>query len=50
VPGDIAEVIELMTGEAPGEYRIEIDWSVPGAAEKAAGHAHRLRQEADDLA
>ncbi len=50
VPGAIAEAIELMTGETPDDYRLKIDWSVPGAAGKAAGHAHRLRQEADDLA
>jgi predicted RNase H-like HicB family nuclease len=50
VPVDAAEAIELMTGETPDDYRLEIDWSVPGDAGKAAGDAHRLRREADDLA
>lgn len=50
VPEDAAEAIELMTGATPDDYRLEVAWSVPGEAGKAAGDARRLRQEADDLA
>jgi predicted RNase H-like HicB family nuclease len=39
VANDAAEVIELMTGEAPGTYEIHLDWSVPVEAGQHAAEA-----------
>ena len=39
VSGDLAEVVELMTGEKPGTYAIEIETDYPGAAGAAAREA-----------
>jgi predicted RNase H-like HicB family nuclease len=44
VAGDVAEVVELMTGEKPGTYAIEIETVYPGAAGAAAREAVALRQ------
>jgi predicted RNase H-like HicB family nuclease len=50
VADDVAEVIELMTGEAPGTYEIDLDWSVPVEAGQHAAEARELRAKADAVA
>ncbi|MPZ26153.1 MAG: transcriptional regulator [Micromonosporaceae bacterium] len=47
VAGDVAEVIELMTGETPGSYEIDLQWSVPVPAGAKAHEARDLRAEAE---
>ncbi|MGA3147878.1 MAG: type II toxin-antitoxin system HicB family antitoxin [Acidimicrobiales bacterium] len=49
VAGDVAEVIELMTGEKPGTYAIEIEPVYPGAAGAAAREAVELRRKAEEI-
>jgi len=46
VEKDVAEVIELMTGETPGTYAIELDWEAP-AGGALAKRAQRARADAD---
>ncbi|MDA8072169.1 MAG: type II toxin-antitoxin system HicB family antitoxin [Actinomycetota bacterium] len=49
VPGDVAEVIELMTGERPGTYVLLTEALYPGAAGAAAREAAALRRQADEI-
>jgi len=49
VAGDVAEVVELMTGEKPGTYAIEIEPVYPGAAGEAAREAVALRRQAEEI-
>ncbi|MEX1164319.1 MAG: type II toxin-antitoxin system HicB family antitoxin [Nitriliruptor sp.] len=44
---DVAEVIELLTGEMPGSYALTLSWDEVTAA---ATDARRLRAEAEQLA
>lgn len=50
VPGDVAEVVELMTGEQPGTYAIEIETFTPGPAESGAEARQAIgsRRQADE--
>src|ERR1700683_111543 len=45
----VAEVVELMTGEKPGTYVIEIETVYPGAAGAAAREAVALRRQAEEI-
>lgn len=49
VESDVAEVLELMTGESPDDYELTLDWHVPGQAGTTAAEANRLRAEAEDM-
>jgi hypothetical protein len=49
VSGDVAEVVELMTGQKPGTYAIEIETVCPGAAGVAAREAVALRRQAEGI-
>lgn len=44
---DVAEVIELLTGDKPGSYTLDLTWDDLTAS---ATEARRLREEADQLA
>jgi predicted RNase H-like HicB family nuclease len=46
VEKDVAEVIELMTGETPGAYAIELDWEAPIGGDLAK-RAQRARADAE---
>ncbi len=48
-PGDVAEVIELMTGESHGTYVLLTEPLYPGAAGAAEREAVALRQQADEI-
>lgn len=50
VDRDVAEVIELMTGEQPGSYHLHLVEHVPGVGGKLAGQARRLRDQSAALA
>lgn len=50
VSDDVAEVIELMTGETPGSYEIDLQWSAPVDADAKAHTARDLRAEAERAA
>jgi predicted RNase H-like HicB family nuclease len=47
VPNDIAEAIELMTGEPVGSEQVELTWTVPGDLGAVAERARGLREDAD---
>ncbi|MCL5444540.1 MAG: transcriptional regulator [Actinobacteria bacterium] len=49
VPGDVAEVVELMTQEKPGTYAINVEPVYPGAAGVAAREAVALRRQAEQI-
>ena len=49
VPGDVAEVIEVMTGESHGTYVLLTEPLYPGAAGAAEREAVALRQQADEI-
>jgi len=50
VRADIAEAIEIQTGEAPDPTTITVEWHVPGEAGTAAERARQLRGEAEQIA
>lgn len=50
VDRDVAEVIELMTGEKPGSYGLRLTEHLPGVGGKLAGETRRLRAESAALA
>ncbi len=49
VPGDIAEILELMTGEKAGSYALTIEPVYPGPAGVAAREAAALRAQVAEL-
>ncbi len=49
VPGDVAEVIQLLTDEGPEAYELDVEAHVPGAVGEEAAHAAELRAAADRL-
>lgn len=49
VAENVHEVLELMTGEKPDQYEIDLRWSVPGEAGATAEQARRIREEVDAL-
>ena len=49
VPGDVAEVIELMTGEKHGTYTLATEALYPGVAGAVAREAVALRQQAEEI-
>ena len=44
---DIAEVIDLITGESPGDYTLDLTWD---DLSESAAEARRLRAESEELA
>ena len=49
VPGDVAEVIQLLTDKGPEAYELDVEAHVPGAVGEEASHAAELRAAADRL-
>ncbi|MGH8907886.1 MAG: type II toxin-antitoxin system HicB family antitoxin [Egibacteraceae bacterium] len=49
VRAEIAEAIEIQTGEAPAPEQIDVRWDVPGEAGIAAERARKLRAEAERM-
>jgi predicted RNase H-like HicB family nuclease len=49
VSGDVAEVVELMTGQKPGTFAMEIETVYPGAAGVSAREAVTLRRQAEEI-
>jgi DNA-directed RNA polymerase specialized sigma24 family protein len=46
VTDQVGEVIELMTGEQPGDYVLRVEWDVPGELGEVAHRAEGLRRDA----
>lgn len=49
VPGDVAEVIRLLTGEGPDAYDLHVDARVPGPVGDEAARAAELRATSERL-
>jgi predicted RNase H-like HicB family nuclease len=49
VPADVGEVLELLTGQKPGSYNLDIQPEVPGRAGALATKARALRDDLDNL-
>ncbi len=48
VARDLAEVLSLLTGEAPGAYELAVETHLPGSVDVDTERARALRREADN--